>query len=93
MTVSAFCRAFSPPLTLFYMGRGAKWPPSWFLAGSWEMASNEPPVFCNFSWNLSVQFESKFRPGGPQGQPVHRGSLKGPRVGKIAHLVKFLDFA
>ena len=34
-----------------------------------------------------------FDPGGRPGHRVHGGSLNGLRVGKIAHLVKFLDLA
>ena len=69
-------------LTLFYMGGGQNCPPNRFLQGFWETAMNKPPVFCNFSQNLSEHLESKCRPRWPTGSPDTRWILEATQCGQ-----------
>ena len=64
------------------MGGGQNCPPSWFSHCSREMAMNKPPVFCNFSQNLSEHLESKCRPRWPTGSPDTRWILEGTQGGQ-----------
>ena len=61
------------------------------VSRKWLWISPQP--FATFPRIYLGTLSQNFDPGGPPGHPVHGGSLKGPRVGKIAHLVKFLDLA
>ena len=61
------------------------------VPGKWLWIS--PRFFATFPRIYLSTLSQNVDPGGPPGHRIHGGSLKGPRVGKIAHLVKFLDFA
>ena len=52
-----------------------------------------PQLFDTFPEIYLSTLSQNFDPGGPPGHRAHGRSLKGLKVGKIAHLVKFLDFA